>query len=139
MAVILSVAGVLLNLFGLLTTQAEIDLAREVGENSTLFVVWSWLEPIIGIIAAIVFGYAGLQLYNYKKQSIFIGLGAVAINTASGIMASYVQSQLQETLSDSSEWGQLIGGIGVVFTLFCNACCAMLLVIPLMISPQDLE
>ena len=54
-------------------------------------------------------------------------------------MASYVQSQLQETLSDSSEWGQLIGGIGVVFTLFCNACCAMLLVIPLMISPQDLE
>ena len=139
LAVILSVAGVLLNLLGLLTTQAEIDLAREVGENSTLFVVWSWVEPIIGIIASIVFGYAGLQLYNYKKQSIFIGLGAVAINTASGLMASYVQSQLQETLSGSSELGQIFGGIGVIFTLFCNSCCAMLLVIPLMISPQDLE
>lgn len=139
LAVILAVAGVLLNLLGLLFTQTEIDIARDVGENSTLFVVWSWLEHIIGIIASIVFGYAGLQLYNYKKQSIFIGLGAVAINTASGLMASYVESQLQETLSGSSEVGQIFGGISVILTLFCNSCCAMLLVIPLMISPQDLE
>ena len=139
LVVILSVVGVLLNLLALLTTQAEIDMAREMGENSTLFVTWSWIQPILSIVAMIIFGYAGLQLYNYKKNSIFIGLGAVAFNAIFGLIGAYVQSQVQENISGSAEWGAFTGGAEGLITILCNGCCAILLVIPLMITPQDLE
>jgi len=139
LAVIISVLGVLLNLLGLLAIPTELELYGEIGQNTTLFTVWTYLEPIIGIIVAVIFGYAGVELYNYKKKAIFIGLGAVALNVVSGLIASYVAMEFQAELADSAEWGQLAGGVGAIFTLICNACCGMILVLPLLISPQDLE
>jgi len=139
LAVIISVFGVLMSLLGLLTIPTELDLAERMEQNTTLFIVWAYLEPIIGIIVSVIFGYAGVELYNYKKRAIFIGLGAVALNVVSGLIASYVASEFQAGITDSAEWGQGVGAFGAIFTLFCNACCGMILVLPLLISPQDLE
>ena len=139
LAVIISVLGVLLNLLGLLTVDTQLELVERMDQNTTLFTAWTYLEPIIGIIVSVIFGYAGVELYNYKKKAIFIGLGAVALNVVSGLIASYVAMEFQTSLADSAEWGQLAGGTTAIFTLICNACCGMILVLPLLISPQDLE
>ncbi len=140
LAVILSVVGVLLYLLALLGTQIEIDSKLEnMEEYRTIFVIWSWIQPILSIVAMIIFGYAGLQLYNYKKNSIFIGLGAVALNAIIGLIGAYIESKVQENISGSADWGAFVGGAEGLISILCNGCCAILLVIPLMISPQDLE
>jgi len=66
-------------------------------------------------------------------------LGALSINVVSGLIGSYVTSVVTTSTTDSEELGQFFGGLGVVFVLFCNACCGMIMVLPLLISPQDLE
>lgn len=135
LAIILAVFGVIISLLALLAIPTELDIANSVDENSTLFVIWTYLEPIIAIIAFVIFGYAGVELYNYKKRAIFIGLGALSINVVSGLIGSYVTT----STTNSEELGQIFGSLGVVFVLFCNACCGMIMVLPLLISPQDLE
>ena len=139
LAIILAVFGVIISLLALLAIPTELDIANSVGENSTFFVIWTYLEPIIAIIAFVIFGYAGAELYNYKKRAIFIGLGALSINVVSGLIGSYVTSVVTTSTTDSEELGQIFGSLGVVFVLFCNACCGMIMVLPLLISPQDLE
>ena len=80
LAVIIAVLGVCFGLFGLLTANSSLTLYEEIsGETSILISALVWIIPILGIVASIVFGYAGLELYNYKKRAIFVGLGAVGI------------------------------------------------------------
>jgi len=51
LAIILAVFGLIISLLALLAIPTELDMANSVGENSTLFVIWTYLEPIIAIIA----------------------------------------------------------------------------------------
>jgi heme/copper-type cytochrome/quinol oxidase subunit 2 len=138
MAVVLSVWGVLFSLFQILNASNELSLISDSGGENTIITIWTYTEPIIRIIVSIVFGYAGVELYNYKKRAIFIGLGAISINVVSGLIASYVNS-IAYGQTINVQWGQIFGGIGVFFTFFCNTCCGLLMVLPLLISPQDLE
>ena len=140
LAVIIAVLGVCFGLFGLLTANSSLTLYEEIsGETSILISALVWIIPILGIVASIVFGYAGLELYNYKKRAIFVGLGAVGISLIADLLETFVEAQTVANGAENSDAGLFVGGIGLAFTLLCNGCCAMLLLIPLLASPQDLE
>ena len=136
-AIIIAVLGTLYNFFGILSVESTLDDYGKIGIDVTRNItIWAYISPFIGIISSIIFGYAGLQLYNYQKKSIFIALATVGISLASGIIGSVIMA---DSLTQDAELGGIFAGIGIFTTIICNACCGLVILMPLLINGEDLE
>ena len=135
-AIMIAVLGTLINFFGLLSVESTLDNYEQIGIDVTRNMnIWIYISPVIGIIYSIIFGYAGLQLYNYQKKSIFIALATVGISLASGIIGSVIMGNTPQ----NDELGGIFTGLGIFFTIICNACCGLVILMPLLINGEDLE
>ena len=129
--------GTLSHLFGLLSVESTLDSYEKIGIDVTRnMTIWVYISPVIGIIYSIIFGYAGLQLYNYQKKSISIALATVGISLASGIIGSVIMG---DSITQNDELAGIAAGIGIFTTIICNACCGLLILMPLLINGEDLE
>ena len=95
------------------------------------------VDQIENILASIAIGVGGFFTFQRKKMGVWIGLGAVAMSTLMGIVVS--MSARSEVAEASEAAGDIVGGLGLIFTLVCNAFCALMIAIPLMATGSNLE
>lgn len=135
-AIMMAVISTLFNFYGLLSVESTLDNYEQIGIDVTMSInIWVYISSVVGIIYSIIFGYAGLQLYNYQKKSIFIGLAAVGISLASGIIGSVIMGDMTQ----NDEIGGILTGIGIFTNIICNVCCGLVILMPLLINGEDLE
>ena len=137
-AIIIAIFGTLYNFYFLLSIESTLDNYEKVGiDVSSYMSIWTYITPFIGIISSIIYGYAGLQLYNYQKKSIFIALATVGISLASGIIGSVIMAD--SLTQGNDELGGIFAGVGIVTTIVWNSCCGFAILMPLLINGEDLE
>ncbi len=135
-AIMMAVIGTLFHFGSLLSVESTLDNYKRFGIDVTMnIIIWTYIRSVIGITYSIIFGYAGLQLYNYQKKSIFIALASVGISLASGIIGSVIMGNTPQ----NDELGGIFTGLGIFFTIICNACCGLVILMPLLINGEDLE
>ena len=90
------------------------------------------------IVSAGLFAYAGVLLVQYKKQGVWIGLGAVGVTvTSSLIFTLVVAGETADALGD--EAGGFIAGLGMIFIGIKAICCTGVVALPLMMNGADLD
>ena len=136
------VLGVFGGAWGLITAQDTIALLDELNTDLDIQIdipAWFiWLKPVVSLVSGIAFIAGGYFLHQRKKIGVFIGWGAVAISVALGILESSIMTSVYESL-DSPAAAGAAASIGLVFTLFCNAICGVIIAIPLMSKTSNLE
>ena len=133
------VLGVFIGAWGLITAQDTIALLDDYNTKLDIKIdipAWFiWLKPVVGLVSGIAFIAGGYFLHQRKKIGVFIGLGAVAISAAFAVLESSVMTSVYESLN----FPVAAASIGMVFTLFCNAICGVIIAIPLMSNTSNLE
>ncbi len=94
-----------------------------------------WLvRQAVAILASIVIIGGGILTFNRKRLGVWLGLGAVALNTIMGVIASS-----SEGAEVGGAGGELCGGLGIIFFLVMGAFCSLMVAIPLMATGSNLE
>ena len=78
----------------------------------------------------------GVFLTQRKKLGVFLGLGSIGISIVQGLIESTLMAQIYSDLGVDVAG---IAGIGMFFTIGCNAICGLIIAIPLMMSNVKLE
>ena len=122
--------GVIMIIYALaMVVLGVIDLADEMQEGIYM------VNQVVGIIVALTIGVGGFFTFQRKKMGVWMGLGAVALSTVMGIIVSM---SVRDDLGGGTG-GDIVGGFGLIFTLVCNAFCALMIAIPLMATGSNLE
>ena len=122
--------GVIMIIYALgMLVLGVIDLADNMQEGIYM------VNQVVGVIVALTIGVGGFFTFQRKKMGVWMGLGAVALSTVMGIIVSM---SVRDDLGGGTG-GDIIGGFGLIFTLVCNAFCALMIAIPLMATGSNLE
>jgi len=121
--------GVIMILWALLVGgNGLLNFATEMGEGIIM------VQQLVGILAAATIGVGGFLTFQRKKLGVWLGLGAVALNTAMGIIVSMMARD-----EVGGTWGDIAGGCGLIFYLIFGSFCALMIAIPLMATGSNLE
>ena len=121
--------GVIMILWALLVGGSGIyNFATEMGEGLIM------VQQLVGILAAVAIGVGGFLTFQRKKLGVWLGLGAVALNTVMGIIVSMTARD-----EVGGTWGDIAGGCGLIFYLIFGSFCALMIAIPLMATGSNLE
>ena len=96
------------------------------------------VHQLVGILAAVTIGVGGFLTFQRKKLGVWLGLGAVALNTTMGIIVSMV-ARAEVAEEAGSAWGDIAGGCGLIYYLVIGSFCALMIAIPLMATGSNLE
>jgi hypothetical protein len=133
------VLGVFGGAWGLITAQDTIALLDDYNTKLDIQIdipAWYiWLKPVVQLVSGIALIAGGYFLHQRKKIGVFIGLGAMVISAAFAVLESSAMSSVYESL----DYPVAAASIGLVFTLFCNAICGLIIAIPLMSNTSNLE
>jgi len=122
--------GVIMILYGLITAVlAVLGMAEQMEEGIYM------VNQLVGVLVALTIGVGGFFTFQRKKMGVWMGLGAVGLSTVMGIVVSM---SLRDDLGGGTG-GDIVGGFGLIFTLVCNAFCALMIAIPLMATGSNLE
>ncbi len=122
--------GVIMILYGLITAVlAVLGIAEQMEEGIYM------VNQLVGVLVALTIGVGGFFTFQRKKMGVWMGLGAVGLSTVMGIVVSM---SLRDDLGGGTG-GDIVGGFGLIFTLVCNAFCALMIAIPLMATGSNLE
>ena len=122
--------GVIMILYGLIVTVLSVgDIANDMQEGVYM------VNQLVAIIASIAIAAGGILTFQRKKMGVWIGLGAVGLSTIMGIVVSM---SVRDDVGGGA-LGDIAGGFGLIFTLVCNAFCALMIAIPLMATGSNLE
>ena len=122
--------GVIMILYGLITAVlAVLGMAEQMEEGIYM------VNQLVGVLVALAIGVGGFFTFQRKKMGVWMGLGAVGLSTVMGIVVSM---SLRDDLGGGTG-GDIVGGFGLIFTLGCNAFCALMIAIPLMATGSNLE
>ena len=122
--------GVIMILYGLITAVlAVLGMAEQMEEGIYM------VNQLVGVLVALTIGVGGIFIFQRKKMGVWMGLGAVGLSTVMGIVVSM---SLRDDLGGGTG-GDIVGGFGLIFTLVCNAFCALMIAIPLMATGSNLE
>ena len=125
--------GVIMILWALLVGGSGIyDFATGMGEGLIM------VQQLIGIVAAVAIGVGGFLTFQRKKLGVWLGLGAVALNTVIGIIVS-MAARAAVADEAGSAWGDFAGGCGLIYYLILGSFCALMIAIPLMATGSNLE
>ncbi len=136
-AILIAFFGILSGLYSLLTIQESIDQYESIFELNTLATFWIYFSPILTLISSIIFGYAGLQLYNYQKKSIIFGMISIGVNFLSSVIGTILLAD--STKSIDSDLAVFVGGAGIIGSITCHICCGIIILLPLLFNGEDLE
>ena len=124
--------GVIMILYGLgMTVLGVLGMAEGMAEGIYM------VNQIVGVLVSLTIAVGGFFTFQRKKMGVWMGLGAIGLSTVMGIIVS--MSARSEVAEASEAAGDIIGGIGLIFTLVCNAFCALMIAIPLMATGSNLE
>ena len=122
--------GVIMILYGLITAVfAVLGIAEQMEEGIYM------VNQLVGVLVALTIGVGGFFTFQRKKMGVWIGLGAVGLST---IMGMVVSMSVRDDVGGGA-LGDIAGGFGLIFTLVCNAFCALMIAIPLMATGSNLE
>ncbi len=96
------------------------------------------VQQLVGILAAVTIGVGGFLTFQRKKLGVWLGLGAVALNTTMGIIVSMV-ARAEVAEEAGSALGDIAGGCGLIYYLVIGSFCALMIAIPLMATGSNLE
>jgi hypothetical protein len=122
--------GVIMILWGLITVVLQVLGMAEAMEAGIYMV-----NQVVGVLTALTIAVGGFFTFQRKKMGVWMGLGAVGLSTVMGIIVSM---SLRDDLGGGTG-GDFIGGLGLIFTLVCNAFCGLMIAIPLMATGSNLE
>ena len=139
--IIAGLLGVLSGAWGLMMATDTIttlnDLNEEIDEQINIPTWWIWVSPLLQLAGGIAFLAGGVFLMKRMKLGVFLGLGSVGISILHGILNSTIAAQVYSDLGADAVAG--IAGIGIIFTIVCNALCGLIIALPLMMSNVRLE
>ena len=122
--------GVIMILYGLITAVlAVLGMAEQMEEGIYM------VNQLVGVLVALAIGVGGFFTFQRKKMGVWMGLGAVGLSTVMGIVVSM---SIRDDVGGGA-LGDIAGGFGLIFTLVCNAFCALMIAIPLMATGSNLE
>ena len=122
--------GVIMILYGLITAVlAVLGMAEQMEEGIYM------VNQLVGVLVALTIGVGGFFTFQRKKMGVWMGLGAVGLSTVMGIVVSM---SIRDDVGGGA-LGDIAGGFGLIFTLVCNAFCALMIAIPLMATGSNLE
>ena len=122
--------GVIMILYGLITAVlAVLGMAEQMEEGIYM------VNQLVGVLVALTIGVGGFFTFQRKKMGVWMGLGAVGLATVMGIVVSM---SIRDDVGGGA-LGDIAGGFGLIFTLVCNAFCALMIAIPLMATGSNLE
>ncbi len=98
---------------------------------------WIWTGPLLQLLSGIAVLAGGVFLVQRKKLGVFLGLGSIGISLLHGVLNTSIMTQVYSDLGTEAAAG--IAGIGLVFTIGCNAICGLIIALPLMMSNVNLE
>ncbi|MDE0708173.1 MAG: hypothetical protein OSB33_04410 [Candidatus Poseidoniales archaeon] len=121
--------GVIMILWGLLVGIIGFyNIISATGEGIPL------VQQLVGILTAAAIGVGGFLTFQRKKLGVWLGLGAVGLNTVMGIIVSMgVRAEAGGVMGD------LQGGCGLIAYLILGSFCALMIAIPLMATGSNLE
>jgi hypothetical protein len=122
--------GIIMILYGLITAVlAVLGMAEQMEEGIYM------VNQLVGVLVALTIGVGGFFTFQRKKMGVWMGLGAVGLSTVMGIVVSM---SIRDDVGGGA-LGDIAGGFGLIFTLVCNAFCALMIAIPLMATGSNLE
>ena len=139
LAMLLGGIGVIMALLGLVGAGDSIDTYMA---DETSYSFWFYVSPILGIVSAGLFAYAGFLLWNYKKKGVWVGFGAVGVNVLDGVLGSIIIGMITDEVGEAAGVegvGGLIAGAGLVFTAIGAVCCGLIVALPLLMNGNDLD
>ena len=122
--------GVIMIIYALgMVVLGVIDLADNMQEGIYM------VSQVVSVLVALTIGVGGFFTFQRKKLGVWMGLGAIGISTIMGIIVSM---SVRDDVGGGA-LGDIAGGFGLIFTLVCNAFCALMIAIPLMATGSNLE
>lgn len=118
------------------------DTIRMFSADETSYSFWFYVDPILGIASSALFAYAGFLLWNYKKKGVWMGLGAVGINTVNGVLGSVIIGMITEEVGDAAGldgFGAIVASGGILLTVLGAVCCGLIVLLPLFMNGNDLD
>ena len=117
------------------------DTIRMFSADETSYSFWFYVDPIFGIASAALFAYAGFLLWNYKKKGVWMGLGAVGINTVNGVLGSVIIGMITEEVGEGRpRWLRgIVASGGILLTVLGAVCCGLIVLLPLFMNGNDLD
>ena len=124
--------GVIMIIYALgMVALGVIDLADDMQEGIYM------VSQVVRVLVALTIGVGGFFTFQRKKMGLWMGLGAGGLSTVMGIIVS--MSARSDVAEASEAAGDIVGGLGLIVTLVCNAFCALMIAIPLMATGSNLE
>ena len=122
--------GVIMILYGLgMTVLGVLGMAEGMAEGIYM------VNQIVGVLVSLTIAVGGFFTFQRKKMGVWMGLGAIGLSTIMGIIVSM---SVRDDIGGGA-LGDIAGGFGLIFTLVCNAFCALMIAIPLMATGSNLE
>ena len=131
--------GVLVILLGGLAVIASaMNLGTDLdGLGGTATAVY-YLTTLLSLVSAGVFAYAGVLLFQYKKNGVWFGLGAVGVTVLSGlIQVFFITVEIEEVLGEDA--AGIMATLGLIVVGVQAICCTGIVALPMMFNSQDLE
>ena len=141
------VIGTLVIIYGVLMVLASLLglLGLGGGPNGEVLLP-AWLiigQTLTGVVISGATAYAGFLMFSYKKQGIWIALGAIGAGWATNSIWTYFSTDYMVNASpDSSELGglsEIMAGGSAICGLFCAAICGLIVAIPLFMANSGME
>ena len=138
LVIIYGVFMVLASLFGL------VNLGMEDPNGEALLPAWLVIGQILtGVVISGATAYAGFLMFSYKKQGIWIALGAIGVGWVFNSIWTYLSTDYAlESSPDAAELGglsELVAGGSAICGLFCAAICGLIVAIPLFMANSGME
>jgi len=93
---------------------------------------------VLSIISSGVFAYAGVLLFQYQKNGVWMGFASIGINVVSGLIFTLVvATEAAEGLGD--EAGGFFASLGLALVGIQAVCCSLIVALPLLMNGADLD
>ena len=141
------VIGILVIIYGVLMVLASLLGLFNLGDGPNGEVLLpAWLvigQTLTGVAISGATAYAGHLMFSYKKQGIWIALGAIGAGWATNSIWTYFSTDYMLNSSpDASELGglsEIMAGGSAICGLFCAAICGLIVAIPLFMANSGME
>ena len=135
LAMLLGGIGAIMALLDLASAGENIELW---GADETSYSFWFYVSPLLAAASSALFAYAGFLLWNYKKNGVWMGFGAVAVNAVDGVIGSILLGMIGEETGLEGAGG-FLASLGLAATAISAVCCGLIVALPLLMNGNDLD